>query len=343
MTANSLTMRSDMAYEIVARVGPATPMRHEQVEISMMSRALFALAVALAVALGVAACVEPIEDLQGRRAQPDLGRYPQEPPTFSPVRAGGDDCGACIRNEFGLCRLNEGSYCPGLPREITEECMYEVPCDERCCDRFPIAGGVALVRPGARLWDQQPHEQIEVARIPERSGGLLVRVANIYELEHEDERVEVEIDVQTLGLRPPTACKGVVEDLDGVVLRAHVDPRDLQPVPQKTCLDAVYALGEPDSPGYAYDGERYKFEFDEGPYGDDVRVIKAWTLFYYPTHPSHEPYGNDAGQLFKHIVLGKDEPIERDDDMLCYRLPGILRPRVCSRLELVHNAPPDTP
>jgi hypothetical protein len=305
----------------------------KQGPISVTSR----IALALMLALGVAACTEPIEKLVRRaRDSSDSGRrHPQEPPTFPPVAAGEEDCGECMRNEFGLCRFERGAYCPGLPVEITEECMYEVACDESCCDRFPIVGGVALVRPGARLMDFDDEETAEVARIPQSSRGLLVRVEDIYESEDEDGIVQVEIVVKTLGQRSPSVCTGFVEDLDGVVLQAHVAPSDLQRAPE-ACRAAVYALGEPDTPGNAYDSkERYKYRFDATPYGD-ARVIKAWTSI---DHPCRKPgcYGNDAGQLFKHIVLDEDEPLVHEDGMLCYRLPGLLRPRVCSRPEAVHE------
>ena len=136
-------------------------------------------------------------------------------------------------------------------------------------------------------------------------------------------------------MHPPRACADVVDDLDGVMLEVEVDLADLQPVP-KACRDAVYALGEPDDPGEAigYETGRYEFDFDPAPfYGE--RVIKAWTTIEYP----QGGYAS-AGKILKHIVLDASEPIQREGDMLCYRLPGILRPRVCSKPEAVHDEPP---
>ena len=123
-----------MAYEIVVRVGPA-----------MMSRIPFALSIGLA--LGVVAC---------RKKDPDLGSFPQELPDLDAVAGGTDDCNECIHNEFGQCRFEAWDYCPGGPRGVDEACAYFVPCEESCCDRFPIVGGVALVRPGRQLLAREP-------------------------------------------------------------------------------------------------------------------------------------------------------------------------------------------
>ena len=91
------------------------------------------------------------------------------------------------------------------------------------------------------------------------------------------------------------------------------------------------------APGIDYESGYYVFSFDSGRfYGE--RVIKAWTSLEYPGLG----YGS-AGEILKHIVLAASEPMEREGDVLCYRLPGIMRPRVCSEPEAVHNAPGATP
>lgn len=283
------------------------------------------------VTLAVAACTGD---------QPNLGSHPKEPPTFPPVEAGDEErCSKCMRNEPGLCRLEERGYCAGGPKGVSEVCFYEVPCDETCCDRFPIVGGFALVRPGRWLWERDftaLEDHRKVARIPD--GGLLVRVVGIDQDKIEDGKIGPYVEVKTLGLPSPGACKGVVDDLAGVILWAWVSPKDLKPAP-KACRDAAYALDASDGREYGIYGRldgRDAIEFDPAPYGD-ARVIKAETLINYPARSGDS--GDAAGVIIDHIVLDAEEPIERDRNMLCYRLPGILRPRLCSKVAAIHNAP----
>ena len=204
----------------------------------------------IAFVLMITACAEaePGRRDDTRSSQPESGSHPPEEPQLPPVAAGTEDCEQCIHNEFGQCRYERRSYCPRGPKGTDSACLYLVPCAETCCDRFPIEGGLALVRPGRSLRANEYESDVEIARVPASSRGLLVRVTYIDNNQDGDNIQDDEIVVATIGLHPPRACEGVVDDLDGVRLEARVNLQDLQAAPE-ACSEAVHALGEPDNPG----------------------------------------------------------------------------------------------
>ncbi|PRQ08834.1 hypothetical protein [Enhygromyxa salina] len=279
--------------------------------------------------LGVPACTGPSAREQvGHEQPPSSAQHPSEPPSFPPVTLDQPECQACIRNDIGQCRLERMGYCPGGPKNTHEACEYEVECPKRCCERFPILGGVALVRPGKSVWDfGYQREPFEVARVPRSSRGLLVRVMDI-----DDDHVQV----RSIGAATPDACTNVLDDLRGVILWLDVKPGDLKPAP-KTCSAAVYAIGDLDNQDYALRSDgTYALEFDAAAYGE-ARVVKAYTPIEYPRRE-----GDDnafiSGVTIEHIVLPQDESVACEGNRCCYRLPGALRPQLCSKPQAVHNA-----
>ncbi|KIG13520.1 hypothetical protein DB30_07968 [Enhygromyxa salina] len=285
------------------------------------AHALLGLATALA-------CTAPSPDK--REPEPaSLGHHSSEPPTFPAVTGDQAECQECTRNDIGQCRLERLGYCPGGPKGTHEACEYEVECPESCCKRFPLVGGVALVRPGRSVWDfGYQREPVEVARVPTSSRGLLVRVMSIY-----DDHVQV----RTIGAATPKVCTKVVDDLRGAILWLDVKPSDLSPVP-KACSAAAYAIGDLDNQDYALHSDgTYELEFDPASHGE-ARVVKARTPVDFPLRPGDQTEFS-AGVIIDFIELPKGEPVECDRSRCCYRLPGILRPRLCSPPKAVHNAP----
>jgi hypothetical protein len=245
---------------------------------------------AVIVAL-VSSCTPTERRADDQRSTPKRAR---EAPSYPPVLADSEDCGSCGRDQHGACDIVRYGPCAHGPEGVSDECEYRVPCDERCCDRFPLLGGVALVRPEKPLYSGDwPDPRIEVARVPRDSAGLLVRVTEL----DEEQRL---VHVKTLAVAPPAACKGALDDLRGVVLWAGVEPKHLQR-PSKACAQAVYALDDPEDKNPGINKGDYEYPFDPSPFGD-ARVVKAWNWIDYPP-ASGDSAGAYAGAMVEHIVL----------------------------------------
>ncbi len=230
----------------------------------------------------------------------------EEPEPVS-IAVGARGCDECSFGPEGQCHLDEGEthVKPGeSPRD------HRVPCDASCCDRFPILGGVALLRPGKPLFDDAwSGLPVKVAHVPRGRSGLLVRITALPDESYATSRLQVE----TVGARPE-ACAPALDDLRDVILEGAVESSHLERVTDE-CAAAVYAAH--DEP--------------EGAPDPGAQTIAVGTYLEYPFTPEdpNERHGTDAGRLINSISLSSDTRITRENDMDCFRLPGILRPKVC--------------
>jgi hypothetical protein len=203
-------------------------------------------------------------------------------------------------------------------------CGDEIPCDPSCCERFPIEGGYAIVRPGAQL---RRYEQ-EIGRVPEGELGLLVAVSDL-----SPPRLE------SLGFLPEACAGEALDDLENIELWMGAAVEDLRPV-SDACEKAV--VGEL--------SRREQNGVEEGdPPAEVRRYIRQWTSLSYPepdelsSRPGHRAeFGSrmQAGRVVRHIPLPADEELLADGDVLCYRIPGHLRPKVCSPDKSIVQRPP---
>jgi hypothetical protein len=209
------------------------------------------------------------------------------------------DCRNCVLAK-GTCGLSVRYACDG------DMCAREVPCDPECCDRFPIPGAVARIRPDAGLRiDPNFAEPREIARVPKGDLGLLVRVSDTSP-----------IRLSTIGARPDACTGEAIEDLRGVELWITAEPGDLEPV-SEACSAAVNALE------ITNDDRR-------DPPPEVVRYARRWISLYYPDLDPDFGSPMQAGRLFEVVVLPPDGELREHGGMTCWRLPGVLRPEVCS-------------
>ena len=146
----------------------------------------------------------------------------EEPEPVS-IAVGARGCDECSFGPEGQCHLDEGEthVKPGeSPRD------HRVPCDASCCDRFPILGGVALLRPGKPLFDDAwSGLPVKVAHVPRGRSGLLVRITALPDESYATSRLQVE----TVGARPE-ACAPALDDLRDVILEGAVESSHLERV-----------------------------------------------------------------------------------------------------------------
>jgi hypothetical protein len=232
------------------------------------------------------------------------------------VLADAPGCDECTFGPEGQCHIDEGDPHVQLGERPRD---HRTPCAAACCDRFPIRGGLALLRPGKPLFDDAWSDSpITVARVPRGPSGLIVRITAIPDEDDATSRLQVE----TVGTRPE-ACAPALDDLPGVILRGAVESSHLGPVTDE-CTAAIYA---------AHD------QTPRDPHPGRPTVV-AGTLLGYPFNPedAEEIRNTDAGRLIDTISLPSDTRITRENDMDCFRLPGILKPRVCVEPTAIQRA-----
>jgi hypothetical protein len=196
-------------------------------------------------------------------------------------------------------------------------CGDEIPCDPSCCDRFPIEGGYAIVRPGAQL-HRYEHQ---LGRVPEGELGLLVFINDLD---------PTRLDLRSLGFLPEACAGEALDDLENIELWMSAAVEDLRPVSEACEKAVVRELSQ---------REQTRLEEDRDPPPEVRRYIRQWKDLSFP---EVDEFGarSQAGRVVRHLPLPADEELlEEPGEVLCFRLPGHLRPKVCSLDESIVQRP----
>jgi hypothetical protein len=231
---------------------------------------------------------EPIADAPPSREALESTRPVFQPPP--PIELGAPDCAACWIDETGSCHLEILDACdPGVPGQ----CEHSIPCEASCCDRFPIRGAVAKLRPGKPMFEDAAQDRkLEVLRAPAHAGVLVLITAIA------DSGSPVYVDTIS---GAPTACTSALDELNGVRLMGTVDSADLEPV----------------SPDCASAARRRAHQTVSW------RVISA-------DHELRSADGDWRGHVISPFAVPEDE-IYQKNGRECFRLPGAAGPEVCPK------------
>jgi hypothetical protein len=130
----------------------------------------------------------------------------------------------------------------------------------------------------------------------------------------------------------PEACAGeALDDLENIELWMGAAAEDLRPV-SEPCEKAVLAE--------LRQRKKTRAEEQGDPPPEVRRYIRRWTSLSYP---EVDEFGSrpQAGQVVRHLPLPANEELLGDHgEVLCFRLPGHLRPKVCSPDDSIVQRPP---